>query len=45
MTWVAMRGLAPTELRNLGKMVGPNDGTRTLVESIMSRALIAALDD
>ena len=45
MSWAAVRGLAPTELRNLGKMVGPNDGTRTLIESIMDREVIAALDD
>ena len=30
---------------SLGKMVGPNDGTRTLIESILSREVIAALDD
>ncbi len=28
--------MAPTELRNFGKMAGPNDGTCTLVENIMS---------
>ena len=45
MSWAVARRMLPTELRNLGKMVGPNDGTRTLIESIVSREVIAALDD
>ena len=43
--WSQARLMKPSDLRDLSKMAGPNDGTRTLIESIMSREVIAALDD
>ena len=45
MSWAVVRRVRPTEVRNFEKMVAPNDGTRTLFESIISRDVIAALGD